>query len=57
MKDLENSIMYIDNLLAHSKTYKEHLILQDHIFTSLKQHGLKFNLENCFFGCQKVVYL
>ena len=57
MKDLENIMIYIDDLLAHSKTYEEHLILLAHIFTRLKQHGLKVNLEKCFFRCKKVAYL
>ena len=53
MKDINNVIVYIDNLLAYAKTYEEHLILLYQVFTQIKQHGLKVNLEKCFFGCKK----
>ena len=43
MKDLENVIIYMDDLLVHSKTSEEHLILMDHVFTQVKQHFLKVN--------------
>ena len=48
---------YIDNLLAHSSSFEEHLHLLDLIFIRLEFHGLKVNLEKCHFGCKKVAYL
>ena len=32
MKDIDDVIVYIDDLLAHSNTYEKHLVLLDHIF-------------------------
>ena len=57
MKDIDNVIVYIDDLLAHTSTYEEHLLVLDAIFTNLSIHGLKVNLEKCHFGCKKVAYL
>ena len=55
--DLSNIIVYIDDLLAHSSSYEEHLLLLDQLFFRLRDHGLKVNLEKCYFGCKKVAYL
>ena len=57
MCDGQAILVYIDDLLAHSKTYAEHLILLDHVFTRVKQHNLKVNLAKCFLGCKIVAYL
>ena len=57
VKDIENVIVYIDDLLAHSTSYEEHLHLIDQIFLRLREHGLKVNLEKCFFGAKQVAYL
>jgi hypothetical protein len=57
MKDIDNVIVYIDDLLAHTSTYEEHLLVLDAIFTNLSIHGLKVNIEKCHFGCKKVAYL
>ena len=55
--DLENVIVYIDDLLAHSQNFDDHLQLLDQMFLRLRAHGLKVNLEKCFFGSKKVSYL
>ena len=53
MKDIDNVIVYIDDLLAHTNTYKEHLLQLDAIFTKLAIHRLKVNLEKCTLDAKK----
>ena len=57
MKDIINLIVYIDDLLAHSKNHAEHLQLLQTIFNRLRATGLKVNLKKCHFGSPNVAYL
>jgi len=41
MQDIKNLIVYIDDLLAHSKTHMEHRALLQLIFNRLRATGLK----------------
>ena len=57
MKDIHNLIVYIDDLLAHSKCHVEHLLLLQVVFSRLRATGLKANLSKCHFGSPNVAYL
>jgi len=58
MRNIWNVIVYIDNLLVHTKTHEEHLTILDKILDKvlecLQQHNLKINLDKCFFGNKEV---
>jgi hypothetical protein len=55
--DLQNVMVYIDDLGAHSKTHEEHLVLLQQLFDRLRTAGIKANLKKCFFGAESVAYL
>jgi hypothetical protein len=57
MAGLNSIIFFIDNLLLHSKSHKEHLQQLDHLFNRLRNVGLKAKLPKCEFGATNVHYL
>jgi len=56
-KGLNKIIVYIDDLLLHSKTHDEHRADLVRLFVRLRHFNLKLNLEKCFFGATNVAYL
>ena len=54
---LQNVIVYIDDLLLHSSTHDEHVLLLDLLLQRLVQHNVKLNLQKCEFGSKNVAYL
>jgi hypothetical protein len=54
---IPNVIVYIDDLLVHSATHKEHLATLGQVSKRLVQHKIKLNLQKCIFGCKEVSYL
>ena len=52
-----NVIVYIDDLIVHSKDHLEHLQILETLFARLNAHGLKVRLEKCKFGSHDVMYL
>jgi hypothetical protein len=54
---LINIIVYIDDLLVHSKTHSQHRQQLQDLFQRLQAHGLKINLKKCVFGSKDVLYL
>jgi hypothetical protein len=52
-----NVVVYIDDLIIHSKTHDEHLALLDAVFTRLASHNLRANLKKCVFGSSEMSYL
>ena len=54
---IRNIIVYIDDLLVHSKTHVEHRQQLTELFIRLRAHGLKANLKKCVFGSKDVAYL
>ena len=54
MKGLVNVIVYIDDLLLHSKTQEEHRKQLAELFTRLRHANLKENLKKCEFGADNV---
>ena len=57
MKGLVNVIVYIDDLLLHSKTHQEHRQQLAALFARLRNANLKVNLKKCEFGADNVSYL
>jgi hypothetical protein len=56
-RNIKNVIVYIDDLLIHSKTHKEHLEALEESFKALRKSSMKISLKKCFFGSQEVSYL
>ena len=54
---VQNVIVYIDDLIVHSKNHLEHLQILEALFARLDAHGLKVRLEKCKFGSHDVMYL
>jgi len=57
VKGINNVVVYIDDLIIHSKTHEEHLALLDAVFTRLAAHNLRANLKKCVFGSSETSYL
>ncbi len=57
MDGIENVIVYIDDLLIHSKIHEHHLLILDIVMTRLSENNMKINIAKCFFGNTKVNYL
>ncbi len=56
-KDLPNVIVYVDDILGHSKTHRQHQQILSQLFQRLSQHNLKIRLEKCYFATTEVEYL
>jgi hypothetical protein len=57
MKDILNLIVYMDDLLVHSKNHAEHRWLLQLLFDRFRATGLKVNLKKCHFGSPNEAYL
>jgi len=57
MRNISNVIVYLDDLLVHTTTHKEHLKILEQVLERLHSHNLKFNLDKYFFGKKEVSYL
>jgi hypothetical protein len=57
LQKIKNVIVYIDDVLIHSKSHDEMLIQLALTFERLQRHGMKVNLEKCYFGNTEVSYL
>ena len=57
MQGIAKVIVYIDDLLVHSASHEEQLIVLSSVFDRLVDHGLKVNLDKCVFGNKNVSYL
>ncbi len=47
MKGIPNVVVYIDDILIHSRTHDEHRQILDQVFARLQQNNLKIRLEKC----------
>ncbi len=54
---IDNVIVYIDDLLIHSKTHEHHLQILDIVMSRLADNNMKINVARSFFGNTKVNYL
>ena len=57
MKGIPNVLVYIDDILVHSKTHQQHREILGQVFRRLEKHNLKIGLEKCFFATREVEYL
>jgi hypothetical protein len=57
LRNISNVIVYIDDLLVHTKTHEDHLQVLEQVLPRLHLHNLKINLDKCFFGNKEVSYL
>jgi hypothetical protein len=57
LRNLQNIIVYIDDLLIHSDTHEWHLQTLKQVLQRLQQNHLMINLEKCIFGKKEVSYL
>ena len=48
---------YLDDLIVHSETWKEHLTHLEHVFVRLEQAGLTVKASKCQIGMKECVYL
>jgi hypothetical protein len=53
MRNISNVIVYIDDLLVHTKTHQDHLKVLEQVLEKLQSHNLKINLDKCFLGTKK----
>jgi hypothetical protein len=57
MRGIENVIVYIDDVLIHTKTHEQMLERLEAVLQRLEKHGMKINIDKCFFGNTEVSYL
>jgi hypothetical protein len=57
VKGIHNVIVYIDDLIVHSKSHDQQINLLRQLFTRLRAHNLKVNIKKCVFGSNEVNYL
>ena len=50
-------LVYLDDIIVYSGTFKEHLDRLDRVFARLKEHGLKFKPTKCCFLRERVTYV
>jgi len=57
LHDIQNVLVYIDDLLVHSITHEKHLEVLDQVLARLHKNHLKINLEKCMLENKEVSYL
>jgi hypothetical protein len=57
VNSISNVIVYIDDLLGHSATHKEHLTTLNQVLDRLVQYHIKINLKKGIFGSKAVLCL
>jgi hypothetical protein len=57
VKGIDNVVVYIDDLIIHSRTHEDHLKMLNAVFTRLASHDLRVNLKKCVFGSSETSYL
>ena len=50
-------LVYLDDILAHSATFRQHLAILENCFSRLRRMGLKLNPSKCSFIAKEVPYL
>ncbi len=57
LRDIQNVLVYIADLLVHTDTHEKHLEVLDQVLARLHKNHLKINLEKCVFRNKEVSYL
>jgi len=57
LHNISNVILYIDEIVIHTKTYDDHLQVLEKVLQHLQHNNLKIRVDKCFFGYKKVLYL
>ena len=57
VKGIDNTIVYIDNLLTQTENHETMLKLMDQVLDRLTLHQVKINLPKCEFGIDDLAYL
>jgi hypothetical protein len=57
MEGVQNVLIYIDDVIIHTKDHPSHLKTLEVTLQRLSEHGLKLNLDKCVFGNREVAYL
>jgi len=57
LRNINNVLVYINDVLLHTATHKQHLQVLEKDFERLHQNHLKVNLDKCVFGNREVSYL
>ncbi len=57
VKGIPRVVVYINDLIIHSRDHKEHLETLDAVFTRLAAHNLHVNLKKCVFASNETAYL
>lgn len=55
--DYERCLIYLDDILVFSSTFKEHLENLELVIFRIRQANLKLKISKCFFGAQELKYL
>jgi len=50
-------VVYLDDIMIHSRTLAEHVVHVREVLTLLTEHGLKAKRAKCAWACQKVDFL
>jgi hypothetical protein len=57
MEGIQNVLIYIDDVIIHTQDHERHLQVLEQTLQRIQQHGLKINLDKCYFGNKEVAYL
>ena len=50
-------LVFMDDILVHTKTMSEHLVLLRQVLQRLQEHDLRVKLSKCAFAQQEISYL
>ena len=57
MEGIQHVLVYIDDVIIHTADHETHLRILEDTLQRMDQHGLKINLDKCYFGNKEVAYL
>ena len=57
LRNLNNIISYIDDILAHTKNHDDHLVALERCFQRLREYNLKLSTDKSTFGTRETEYL
>ena len=57
LQNLQNLLLYIDNILGHTRGHEKHLVTLENCFQRIKQYNLKISIDKSTFGTDEVKYL